>query len=262
MNSKSFSELREFISSHDEIKKFFKDYSNIEEDILLSKAFEIYTKAQKVHSYKCIQTLRFLTPRILNNPYYTKVKENWASNYILDIGCGLGTDLRRMNLDGMTQKYLYGLDIEKDFVQLGFDLFDDEKTNKMTFYIDNILDEQTIEKLQLREKFNIVYSSSVIHLLNKEETKSFLSNVYTVLKTNGIFFGQTTGLAIPQYVSDSYGKIRFIHSKESLQEELEEFSFTDIQVSVQSRIPDIDKKEEKESQRKMMYFYATKRNNS
>lgn len=261
MSSQSRLDLQNFILSNKDIKTFFKNYANIDENELLNKAFDIYTKAQQVHAYRCIETFKFLTNRILNNPFYPDVKNTWNNKKILDIGCGLGTDLRRMTLDGASQRNLHGLDVEKDFIELGYELFNDSETNEMTFYVDNILEKSTIDKLHIKEKFAIIYSSSVIHLLNKEEIEKFLISVYAILQTNGIFFGQTTGLASPQQLSDSRGKERYLHSKESLFEEFEAHGFRNVRIELQEHKTNLRRKGGENRTRFTMYFYCSKNNN-
>ena len=235
MSSKSLVDIREFITANKEISKFFKEYANIQEDSLVTKTFDVYTKALEVHHYRCLSTLKFLLPRITSSPYYDEIKNQSANKKILDIGCALGTDLRKMSLDGIPQNYLYGLDIEKGFVNLGYDLFNDKKTNKMTFIIGNILDKDFIQRMNLPTNFDIVYSSSVIHLLDNEQVKQFLSNIYTILRENGIFFGQTTGLPEPQEIQEASGRHYFLHSGDSLKEELKKIGLKVIKIQVKKR---------------------------
>ena len=131
MDSDSYLDLKNYINSHKEVYDFFNSYSAIDQDSLVSKVFEIYTKALKVHSYRCIQTYKFLSPRIINNPFYSSVIHRSTPFKFLDVGCALGTDLRKIALDGIPQENLFGLDIEKNFVQLGYNLFNDKNTSNM-----------------------------------------------------------------------------------------------------------------------------------
>ncbi len=254
MSSKSILELQNFIDNNKNIRSFFKDYANIDEDLLVKKAFEIYTKAMDVHQYRCIASFRFLTPRILNNPFYPDVKNNWNNKTIVDIGCGFGTDLRRMHFDGASQNSLSGLDIEDTFINLGYELFNDRNTNKMTFLTGNIVDSNIIDLLNLEQKFDIIYSSAVIHLLDKEEISELLTNLYKILKKGGVFFGQTTGLSEPHLILDSSSKPRFLHSKDSLQKEFEIHGFTNIRINV----TDHTSNGNSSSHRKMLYFFCNK----
>lgn len=254
MSSKSILELREYLSSNKEIGTFFKNYANIDEEILLTKAFEIYNKAMNVHQYRCIASFRFLTPRILNNPFYPEVKLFWNNKTIVDIGCGLGTDLRRINFDGAAQNLLYGLDIQNTFINLGYELFNDKDHNNMTFLTGNILENSIIDELNLQEKFDIVYSSSVIHLLDKREISQYLKNIKRITKKGGIFFGQTTGLSEPRCLIDSSSIPRYLHSKGSLQSEFEINGFSNVRINVTEH----SHHENSSQNRKMLYFFCNK----
>ena len=259
MSSKSLLDIREYITENSEIPEFFKEYADIQEDSLVSKAFEVYTKALEIHHYRCLSTFKFLLPRITSNPYYNEIKNQSINKKILDIGCALGTDLRKINLDGVPQNYLYGLDIEKGFVNLGYDLFNDKDTNKMTFIIGDILKKSFIQQMNLQSNFDIVYSSSVIHLLDNQQVKQFLSNINTILNENGTFFGQTTGLPEPQEIIEASGRQYFLHSGDSLKAELKKIGFIDIKIQVQKR----ESSSEKEkiihySNRDIIYFKCQK----
>lgn len=259
MSSKSITELENFLTSNKNIENFFKDYSNLDKETLLNKAYDIYTKAMEVHSYRCIASFRFLTPRIVNNPFYNKIKNHWQGKSIVDIGCGMGTDLRRMNLDGAAQENLYGIDIENTFINLGFDLFNDKNTNIINFLTGNILDKMIIDQLHLRNKFDIIYSSAVIHLLNKEDIQKLIGNIFSLLKPEGIFFGQTTGLSLSAEINDSSGKKRFLHSKESLRDEFLTQGFKKIEIEVREHETHGDHGTQTNSmKRKMLYFECKK----
>lgn len=261
MISKPISELNDFIESNKNIETFFKDYANIDKETLLNKAYDIYAKAMDVHQYRCIASFRFLTPRIINNPFYNQIKDIWQGKLIADIGCNMGTDLRRMNFDGANQENLYGLELENRFIELGYDLFNDRASNKMTFLTGNILDIAVIDQLNLQNKFDIIYSSAVIHLLNKDDIKKLIQNIYNFLKPNGIFFGQTSGLSEPHEIEDSTGKSRYLHSKESLEAEFINQGFKKVEIEVrehESHGNYSNHGTQTDVRRKRLYFYCKK----
>ena len=250
MSSKSLFDIREYITTNSEIPKFFKEYANIQENSLVTKVFEVYTKSLEVHHYRCLSTLKFLLPRITASPYYNEIKNQSTNKKFLDIGCALGTDLRKMNLDGIPQKNLYGLDIEKGFINLGYNLFNDKNTNKMTFIIGNILDKDFIQQMKLESSFDIAYSSSVIHLLDNQQVKQFLSNSYRIVREMGVFFGQTTGLPEPREIQEASGRHYFLHSGDSLKEELKKIGFKEIKIQV--------KKHESYSEKEKIIHYSNR----
>ena len=167
MSNQSLPRLKELLITDPEIKTFFKNYSNINETDLISKALAIQDSANLVHKYRCIDSFRFLVPRFIYYPFYTTILEKSKDRTYLDIGCGLGQDLRKLSLDGVPQQNLFGLDIEREFINLGYELFNDQHTNKIHFFTGNIFDKEFFESLKHRMTFNIIYTNAVLHLLNK-----------------------------------------------------------------------------------------------
>ena len=259
MSSDDFLELKKLLDSDPEISSFFLRYNNINENDLLSKALEIHARAQLVHKYRCIESFRFVVPRIKYNIYYQDVLAKSKNKTILDIGCGLGQDLRKMSLDGIPQKNLFGLDIEQEFINLGYELFGDKSSNQITFITTNILDMQQFHQLKEKLSVNIIYTSAVIHLLNKDDIRSLLANINTLLSEGGIFFGQTTGLKNPGNIQDNSGRSRYLHSKDSLKNELHKVGFRNIQVtSVQRSLIETNSSNAHSVNRDMIFFYCEK----
>lgn len=259
MQEKSLSEIQEYLKDNKESKEFFKAYANISEEALLLKINEIYSKALNIHSYRCLRTLKFLAPRIVNNPFYEKIVLAGKEQTILDIGCALGTDLRKMYLDGSKRQKLYGLDLENGFIELGYELFNDKEATTIHFLTGNILEKETVETLQKDETWDIIYSSSVIHLLEKTEIIILLQHVYDLLPNGGIFFGQTTGLKEPQERLEKSGRRRYLHSKNSLLKEFEAVGYRDVKIEVREHDRNINNEENLfNGQRNLLYFYAQK----
>ena len=253
----SIEELEVYIKNNIQVRKFFKAYTATDVENLVEKAYMIYIKALKIHNYRCLETFKFLAPRIIHNPFYADILQTGSKKKILDIGCALGTDLRKMYLDGMLQHNLYGLELEQRFIDLGYELFADRQKNKITFLIGNILDETIVKAFNSMNQFDIVYSSSVIHLLEKEEIKQLLKNVLTLLEERGIFFGQTTGLKEPQEQFKPSGQKIYLHSKKSLQQELKNAGFKNIKIEVKDHDHYTENNNHShDSHRYMLFFYC------
>lgn len=259
MIEKSSVEIQDYLSANPEALEFFKAYGNISKEMLVPKVQKIYSKALNVHNYRCLVTLKFLAPRIVHNPFYEEVILSGKEQSILDIGCALGTDLRKIYLDGPKNQTLYGLDLENKFIELGYELFDDWQSNKIHFTTGNILEEETVERIRTQEHWDVIYSSSVIHLLGKKDVEILLQNIYSLLSEGGIFFGQTTGLKVPQERLEKSGRRYYLHSKDSLQYELGKAGFRNIQIEVKEH----EKYSEKDKQdfyehRDTIFFYVQK----
>ena len=60
----------------------------------------------------------------------------------MDVGCCFGTDLRVLAHDGIPSHQLIGMDIENEFIELGYELFCDRESFNGRFSICNILKEE------------------------------------------------------------------------------------------------------------------------
>lgn len=107
---------------------------------------------------------------------------------LLDYGCGTGDAIRQLIRDGYPAGKILGFDVSDASLRLGYDLYlDREEMEKRVFVFPVFPCPQ--------ERFDRVYSGSVIHVLGDErEFSEYLRNAYRTLKPGGIFFGSTLGL--------------------------------------------------------------------
>jgi ubiquinone/menaquinone biosynthesis C-methylase UbiE len=111
-----------------------------------------------------------------------------SMGYLLDYGCGTGDAIRQLIRDGYMAGKITGFDVNDASLRIGYDLY---------------LDREQIAPLVTvapsfpcpPERFDRVYSGSVIHVLGSEQDFSeYLEKAYRTLKPGGTFFGSTLGL--------------------------------------------------------------------
>jgi SAM-dependent methyltransferase len=158
---------------------------------------------------------------------------------LLDYGCGTGDDMRALIHDGYPTNMVTGYDVERDSIQLGFDLYLDKDALQDRFVVAPTFPFPP-------GSFEIVYSGSVLHVMpNKTAIRSYLENTRNVLAPSGILFGSTLGFkTIPP--GSSSPRISLLSEKE-LQALLEGNNFTNIEIQV---TPNEDKER--------LWFYCQK----
>jgi predicted TPR repeat methyltransferase len=147
----------------------------------------------------------------------------------------MGTDIRQMITDGVAPENLIGVDIENTFIELGFDLFNDKERLHEYFHVLDIFSKKTWPDIFHMQLFNIIYSGSVVHLLDEEQSKQFVAIVKDLLVDGGIFFGRMVGSQVEFAPKDSGSKtpqLRYIHSVESFRKTLEQYKFKNIQIEL------------------------------
>ena len=85
-------------------------------------------KAWEIHPRPYIGQLRFLDLTLSESPSYPDILarlKNDPEAKFLDLGCCFGQDIRKLVYDGAPAPSLYGAELRREFVELGFDCFRD-----------------------------------------------------------------------------------------------------------------------------------------
>ena len=111
---------------------------------------------------------------------------------ILDVGCCLGQDLRKLAADGAPTNQMYGCGIENDFWDVGFDLFCDRSTFDVNYFQADVFDLQSSLKA-LRGSIDIIYLGLVHHLWSRKEQVEALVNLAWLTKPGSMILGLGAG---------------------------------------------------------------------
>ena len=99
------------------------------------------------------------------------------------MGCCFAQDIRKLVSDGAPSENTYGVELRRDFIDLGYDLFRERDTLKSKILIIDIFDDGADPwSTQLEGKIDIVYAASVFHLFNWEEQVRMAERVVRTLK--------------------------------------------------------------------------------
>lgn len=244
-------------------KKINKHVENVDlEQDIVARATQIGQIASSLDNYFCNSGYRFLYPRITSHPLYTEIIRNLGSKSILDIACHMGTDLRQLIVDGANPVNLVGTDRRSEYWDLGQQLFDDRESNPMKFEEGDItstdlldIEAKTGKLAWFMGSFDLIHAGSLLHLLSKEDTRTALTKIYTLLAENGVFFGRMVG-ADKEGEMDTPNGFKYIQSINSLTGELEALGFKNIKITSMDRTGPIGERSTKDFDSFM--FYAKK----
>ena len=150
---------------------------------------------------------------MIRNPAYGEILTRIElGQKFLDIGCCLGSDIRALLYDGAPACNVFGLDIEAEFINLGYDLFvDEEKLARHHFRIASIFDE-TITRPDgtlgdLAGNIDIVHCGAFLHLFEWDGQVRAIERIILeilVQKRGCLLLGRQKGCKVPGTYDHSF----------------------------------------------------------
>lgn len=157
---------------------------------------------------------------IARSPHYTRILERVkAGALFIDLGCGLGQDVRRLAFDGAPSENLYGLDLYSELMELGYELFRDRETLKATFLAQDFF-EDTPLLWKIDGRLGAINSGYFMHLWDWEGQVKLGLRMVKMLASGqdegGLLVGVHFGQKQPLTVKMDDGREMFVHSRDSL----------------------------------------------
>ncbi|EGN92922.1 hypothetical protein SERLA73DRAFT_190280 [Serpula lacrymans var. lacrymans S7.3] len=143
-----------------------------------------------------------------------KLGKTGDDNFFLDIGCCMGTDVRKLVVDGYPPNKVIASDLCSEFWDIGKKLFKaDAEGDKIRFIQEDIteLDPKALESMpspdntlaapntlsDLHQRCSVIHISYVFHFFSKEQQYNLACTLASLLspKPGSIIFGAQVGLA-------------------------------------------------------------------
>ncbi|KAK3689858.1 hypothetical protein B0T22DRAFT_378782 [Podospora appendiculata] len=174
-------------------------------------------KLWDVHPWPCIGQFRFIDLSLSRQPSYQRILSRLQSRLderLLDVGCCLAQDLRKLAYDGAPSRSLVGLEIQAEFIALGYDFFNDRDTFRGRFIVADLLD---TDSEVVRGSFGIVLLGMVLHLWDLEsQTRACVRVVELLRPEPGVLVvGQSVGSLVATEVEVRGGRRICKHDAES-----------------------------------------------
>ncbi|KAF3919957.1 hypothetical protein AA313_de0206822 [Arthrobotrys entomopaga] len=161
---------------------------------------DIRLKAWKIKYYPCVGLWHFFKFGMMQLPIYPEIVERLKQGQrILDMGCFMGFDGRKLIMDGAPSEGITNMDLEDQWFPLSYELFQDEDSFKGEFFggcdinDDKLFGEGSIH----RHRYDMIYIGYFIHLFPPKRQKVIINNLLQMLKpaAGSMVFGNTAGTA-------------------------------------------------------------------
>ncbi|KAI9708135.1 MAG: hypothetical protein M1812_008122 [Candelaria pacifica] len=176
-------------------RELLEKYSGIPPDSVVSHIYKVRDLAWEIDPYPCIGGATFLQLGISQTPFYPEIISRVQNGeHLLDVGCCLGQDIRRIVFDGAPSENIYGTDLHGALMEVGYDLFLDRGKLRTTFIAADIFNPSSA-LVQLHGQFDIIYAGSFLHLFDWETQVAAAKQFVTLLrpKKGVLIIGQGFG---------------------------------------------------------------------
>ncbi|THH31627.1 hypothetical protein EUX98_g2555 [Antrodiella citrinella] len=192
---------------------------------------DVQERAYAKYPYPCIRAFHHVNLMMSKNAIYGEVLEAGQSGdtIFLDLGCCMGTDVRKLVFDGYPASNVVGCDLRQEFIDLGYELYKDRSSCAIRFIVDDIFDAdaptdhaasdlaQVTRLCQLKDRVSHFYLGALFHLYDEQTQFAIALAVGKLLhkEKGGIAFGRHHGVTKEGVADDHLGRNRYAHSPTS-----------------------------------------------
>ncbi|KAK2008826.1 methyltransferase domain-containing protein [Colletotrichum eremochloae] len=180
-----------------EARRMLEEYAGIPPDKVDDHVLTMRDKIWDVYPYPCIGEFYFLDFNLSQRAGYPRMlaalQEPEARH--LEIACCVGQDLRRLVYDGVDSAKTVAVELERGYIEAGYELFSDRDTLRTRFVNADLLDDGNAELAELEGSFDTAHMGLCLHLWNREKQLVVLRRVIRLLRQRPgvMIFGTTAG---------------------------------------------------------------------
>jgi len=223
-------DTRSWFQPTEEEWKYLHATISDDDEKVRERVFQVQKETYEHYPYPCIKMFHFTNLFMSMNTIYSKVIEagRKGDTWFLDLGCFVGTDLRKLVLDGYPAANVSGCDLRKTFFDIGFKLYEDEKTCSITFLTGDIFDldvapsqpppgmalSDARDLSDLKGTLSHIYAGALFHLYDEDTQYALALRLISLLKEGpgAIVFGRHQGKEEAGIIDENMGRVRYGHN--------------------------------------------------
>ncbi|EFQ30413.1 methyltransferase domain-containing protein [Colletotrichum graminicola] len=188
-----------------EARRMLEEYAGIPPDKVDDHVRTMRDKIWEIFPYPCIGDFHFLDFNLAQRSSYPQMiaalQEPDARH--LEIACCVGQDLRRLAHDGVDSAKTVAVELERGYIEAGYELFRDRDRLRTRFVVADLLDDGNAELAGLEGSFDTAHMGLCLHLWNREEQLAVLQRMIRLLKQRpgvmivGAAAGHMDGVDVP-----------------------------------------------------------------
>ncbi|KAK8107230.1 methyltransferase [Apiospora kogelbergensis] len=172
------------------MRKLLVEYAGVEDSAVEKHITDTRSKAWRVAPFPCVGSFLFAELVLSNFPVYPDIVANLKSGTwtrYLEVGCGLGQDIRKLIHDGVPMTSVMGTDLLPGLLESGHDLFRDADAlplGKSLFAADflDVSDNNVLGKASLDGTVDIIHATMFLHCFDRPAQLVACQRVITLLK--------------------------------------------------------------------------------
>jgi len=177
-------------------RTLLQKWSEIPADKVVQHVNDLRDRAYKLYPYASIGLFTFLDLDLPLFPHYNEIVERVKKgDNFLDLGCCFAQEVRQLVSEGAPAENVYGADLSRDMMNLGYELFLDKGKLNSRFIAADIFDDQSTLAKEFTGRLDIIHASKFFHLWEWEKQIDAAKRVVKLLagRPGSMIFGTQTG---------------------------------------------------------------------
>ncbi|CAG9948842.1 unnamed protein product [Clonostachys rosea f. rosea IK726] len=207
-------------------RALLEEYGRVAPECVEQHLISVRNLAWEVNPMPCLGRFLFTELHMAHDEelHKTVLRRLQSGDRLIDVGCCLGQDIRKLIHDGAPAENLVGLDLDERFFEAGFQLFKDSDT-KARFVKANIL-RQSPALDEMNQSFDMAYMDMFLHMLSWDDQITACKTIVSLLKpVQGSFFaGESAGHVHGIPTQATWNKLTFRHNEASFKKLMQQVS--------------------------------------